>query len=126
MNLLKYKKAVISLALLLPLVVCASDSTIGTLADNVRTTLSSIVNLAVASATVVGLFMTISGVVKFKAHRDNPQQVPLSAPIVLIFIGVALMFIPSLIGSIGTTVFGDSSAQKATLDGGSDALGISG
>jgi len=33
---------------------------------------------------------------KFKAHKEQPTQVPISQPIALLFIAAALIFVPSV------------------------------
>jgi hypothetical protein len=38
----------------------------------------------------------VGAIAKFKAHKDNPTQVPLSTPIVLLFVATALIFIPAI------------------------------
>jgi hypothetical protein len=39
-------------------------------------------------------------------QKDNPTQVPVSTPIVFIFVAAALMFAPSAFRSVGGTIFG--------------------
>lgn len=84
----------------------AAEGGLSTIAENVTTNLGSIATLISAASYIVGIGFALSGMVKFKAHRDNPTQVPLSAPIVLLFVGIGLVFLPSIINSAGTTLFG--------------------
>jgi intracellular multiplication protein IcmD len=53
---------------------------------------------------------------KFKAHKDNPQQTPLSQPIVLIVIAAGLVFLPSIIQSAGASLFAGG-ATSSTVQG---------
>ena len=53
----------------------------------------------------------VGGIVKLKAHKDNPTQVPISAGIALIFVGAALLFVPTVFKSSGTTLFGSGASQ---------------
>ena len=98
----------------------SSNQTIGTLADNVRGTIANVAQLLSAASYVCGIGFALAGMMKFKAHRDNPQQVPLSAPIVLLAIAAGLIFLPSIIDTAGTTIFGSSKSSA-----GSDGSGIS-
>jgi len=44
--------------------------------------------------------------VKFKAHKDNPTQGSIGAAVALTSIAAALLFLPTLLGSSGETLFG--------------------
>lgn len=60
---------------------------------------------------IAGIAFAIAGIVKFKAHKDNPQQVALSVPIVYICVGAGLLFLPTVMSSAGTTVFGSEATS---------------
>ncbi|MGH9810113.1 MAG: type IV secretion protein IcmD, partial [Terriglobia bacterium] len=55
-----------------------------------------------------GLAFSIGAVMKFKQHKDNPTQIPIGTPIALIFVGAALLFLPSILSIAGATMFGGS------------------
>lgn len=86
---------------------------IAKVATQVEGQITAIANLLVIVAYVAGVGFALGGVIKFKAHRDNPQQVPLSAPIVLLAVGACLLFLPSILTTAGETVFG-SEGKKAS------------
>jgi hypothetical protein len=44
----------------------------------------------------VGTIESAAQIVEFKAHKDNPTQTPISKPIALLFVGAALIFLPSV------------------------------
>jgi len=46
-------------------------------------------------------------IAKFKQHKDNPTQIPIGTPIALLFIGAALLFLPTILQIAGGTIFGD-------------------
>lgn len=121
MQLLKYKKiigvALVSVFGLFAAVAFGETQTIGDLADTVTGSFGSIGKLFIAAAYIAGFALTIASIFKFKAHKDNPTQVPLGTPIALLVIGVLLVFIPSIFGPAGSSVFGDN-AQKGGFDGG--------
>ena len=58
---------------------------------------------------VGGSGLIAAAVLKFKKHKDNPQQVHVLEPVALFFIAVALLVLPSILASTGGTVFGCSS-----------------
>lgn len=92
----------------------AGDSqNLASIADNVRKNLAAVVNLIYGIAFLAGIAFFLTGLVKFKAHKDNPTQVPLSAPLVLISISACLMFLPSLMNVAGSTVFGGSQTSAS-------------
>lgn len=75
--------------------VCFAD----TLGDVSRSALVSVRGLSkVMSAIcyVAGVGFFIGGLLQYKYHRENPQQVRISAPIVLIILGVCFIAIPFL------------------------------
>jgi hypothetical protein len=57
-----------------------SKGTIGDMSINVRNSLTGIEDLVEGVASVAALCLAITALFKFKAPRDNPQQVPLVFP----------------------------------------------
>lgn len=84
----------------------AAAQDIGQLASNVTGTMQSVGTLLGAASYVAGFGLTIAAIFKFKAHKDNPTQVPLGTPIALLAIGIALIFLPSVVTTGGQTIFG--------------------
>ena len=91
-------------------------SGIGGVAANVTTNLTNIAKLITAGSYVAGMAFAVGAIAKFKQHKENPQQMPLSTPIVLLFIGIALIFIPAIFKTGGGTLFG-ASGTKSTISG---------
>jgi intracellular multiplication protein IcmD len=79
---------------------------IGSIAKTITTSFEGIAKFITAIAYVAGIAFSLGAIIKFKAHKDNPTQVPIGAPISLLFVGAALMFLPTLFGIAGQTVFG--------------------
>ena len=96
----------------------AADTGLAKIATDVEEQVKALSGLLIITAYVAGIGFVLSGVIKFKAHRDNPTQVPLSAPIVLLCVGAALLFLPAVMKSAGSTIFGDdaTSSQDGTVD----------
>lgn len=90
---------------------------VGEVAKTVTGNLSNIANLIGAAAYVAGIAFALTGLMKFKAHKDNPQQTPLSQPIVLIMIAAGLIFLPSMITAAGGTLFEGGKAGSAKGEG---------
>lgn len=87
---------------------------IGTVAGAAKSNLLNVAKLITAASYVAGMAFAIGAVVKFKAHKDNPTQVAISVPIALLFVGAALMFIPSVFKTTGATL---GFSDQATISG---------
>jgi intracellular multiplication protein IcmD len=101
-------------------------SGIGGIASNVTSNLNNIAKLITAASYTAGMGFAVGAIVKFKAHKDNPTQVTIGMPIALLFIGAALIFVPSVFGSAGQTLFGTSGtvagvSGTTTFSGGTKA-----
>ena len=92
-------------------------TTLASLADNVTKTFSSFVYLITGGAYVVGFALAMVGILKLKAHKDNPTQIPISTGLALIFVGSALVFLPTLLGVGISTIFGDAASGEVSASG---------
>lgn len=99
----------------------AQDQTIGDLADFIVTSVDNVVSLIVALCYVSGIGFASAGVLKFKQHKENPAQVTLGTCFMLLFIGVALVWLPTMIQSTGATIFGLEGEHGSA--GGGDIFG---
>lgn len=94
-----------------------SDTTtpisVDTIFDNLSKSLGGVSQFLTALAYVLGIYLTVSAVFKFKkfGHRTAFMHVEagIFGPIMQFFIGVALLYTPTFIGILNATVFGDSS-----------------
>ncbi|OGT36579.1 MAG: hypothetical protein A3F11_08265 [Gammaproteobacteria bacterium RIFCSPHIGHO2_12_FULL_37_14] len=93
-----------------------SISGIGSVASQVTTQFGPIARFITALAYIAGMAFVVGALVKFKAHKDNPTQIPIGTPIALLFIGAALIFSPTIFKVAGVTM----------LTSGAKAGGISG
>lgn len=89
---------------------------LGDVASNVTDSMTNVGKLITAASYVAGVGFALMGMLKFKAHKDNPSQTPLSQPIVLLAIAAGLVFLPSLISTTGQTVW--KGGERATSKGG--------
>jgi intracellular multiplication protein IcmD len=106
-----------SLGGLLMLAQAGGDQTLGDLAEAATGSVSQIVDLVVALCYVSGIGFASAGVLKFKQHKDNPAQVTLGTCFMLLFIGIGLVWLPTLIEATGVTIFG-TGAETGTSAGG--------
>lgn len=79
-------------------------ATIGTVAANLTGTFANIAKLITALSYIAGLGFGIGSILKFKQHKDNPQQIPVGTPIALLFVAAALLFLPSVFQIAGATL----------------------
>lgn len=86
----------------------AAVSGIGSVATTVASNLAAVARLITAASYVAGMAFAVGAIVKFKAHKDNPTQIPIGTPIALLFVGAALIFIPTVFKVSGATLFGSS------------------
>jgi intracellular multiplication protein IcmD len=88
-----------------------AQQNLGTIATTISTSFGALAQLITAISYVAGMGFGMASILKFKAHRDNPTQIPIGTPIALLFVAAALLFLPTLFGIAGSTIFG---ANKTT------------
>lgn len=93
------------------------EQTLGDLAETATSSVAQIVDLIVALCYVSGIGFASAGVLKFKQHKDNPAQVTLGTCFMLLFIGIGLVWLPTMIEATGVTIFG-TGAKTGTSTGG--------
>lgn len=106
----KHQRAMTNL-FAIALIIFTGDSlagTLGDMADQITGSFAQLTKLLTAGAYIAGMGMAVSGVVQFKAHKDNPTQVPIGKPIALVLIAAALISLPTILASTSETLFGAS------------------
>lgn len=93
-----------------------SGGGVGDVAATVTSNIANLAKLITAASYVAGMAFAVGAIVKFKAHKDNPTQIPIGTPIALLFVGAALIFAPSVFKVGGATMF----------SGGGEVAGASG
>jgi intracellular multiplication protein IcmD len=88
--------------------------TLGSVASAVTGNFAAVTNLITGAAYVGGTGMFLVSIFQFRQHKENPTQVPLSKPMMFLAIAAALVFLPSLIGVSGQTIFGVTSVGGAS------------
>jgi intracellular multiplication protein IcmD len=84
----------------------ADTQNLSSVATTITASFSDLAKLITAIAYIAGLGFAVGAIFKFKSHKDNPTQIPIGAPITLLFVGAALIFMPNVFGVAGKTVFG--------------------
>jgi intracellular multiplication protein IcmD len=97
-------------------VFAADAENLGTIATRVTESFGGIAKLISGGAFLAGVGFAMAAIFKFKAHKDNPQQIPIGTPIALMVVAGALMYLPSVYGSLGVTIFG-TAATPGGLSG---------
>jgi intracellular multiplication protein IcmD len=116
------------LIMLMTTVFCSSmahaDSVtdLGSVASTLTGSFGKLAKLITAGAYMAGIGFAMASMLKFKAHKDNPTQIPIGTPIALLFIGAALIFLPNIFGIAGYTIFGGTSGAGGV----SGTTGLSG
>ena len=83
----------------------AEVRTLGDMAEKIYQNFGQIEKLLQGLSLIAGISFSISAIFKFKQHKDNPTQIPVGAPIALLFVGAALIYLPSLIDTTGDSFF---------------------
>lgn len=80
---------------------------LGSISSTVYSNFAKLSQLITGGAYVAGLGFSLAAIMKFKGHKDNPTQVPIGTPVALIMVAAALLFLPSILGVTGETIFTD-------------------
>ncbi|MFZ0219935.1 MAG: type IV secretion protein IcmD [Candidatus Aquirickettsiella sp.] len=87
----------------------AEADNLGAVASTITGSFGQLAKLITAGAYMAGIGFCMASMLKFKAHKDNPTQIPIGTPIALLFIGAALIFLPNIFHIAGNTIFGGTS-----------------
>lgn len=121
MKWLVLKKVVCNICITLSLLalsntaLAATDLTIGGMASIITQSFANLTKLITASSYVAGIAFCMSAVMKFKQHKDNPTQIPVGTPIAMLFIASSLLFLPTVLGITGQTMFGSGATTAGPL-----------
>ena len=87
--------------------VWAGGESLGTMADTLTATFSSVGSAITGLSYVAGLAFAIAAISQFKQHKENPSQTPIGKPISHLLIAAALLFLPSIFTAVGNTIFSE-------------------
>lgn len=104
------KKISVPLAAVLFLVASPAFAvTVGDAAGNMTGQVTNIATLAKAGIFMAGLFVAGAAAMKFKAHSENAQQVPLKIPLIYSAVAALMIGLPAFVKMGVATIFGDAS-----------------
>ena len=86
-------------------IAAAAAKTVGDMASSITGSFMAVTKLITAGSYLAGLAFSISAIMKFKAHKDNPTQISVGVPISLTFIAASLLFLPTILSLAGFTMF---------------------
>ncbi len=84
-----------------------------------KAVLVPLLNVTVAIAYLAGAGFVVAAIFKFKAHKDNPTQVTVGTPIMMLFIGIGLLLFPSIVSVVTHSIGFSSGGGSLTFSGGS-------
>lgn len=105
---LLFISSLVALLCLTDLAFAAESKDFGSVAKKLTSGFGAIAQLITAGAYLAGLGFSVGAIMKFKNHKDNPSQVPIGTPIAMTFIAAALLFLPSILGVTGGSLFDDA------------------
>ncbi len=103
--------------------VAFSAGNLADIASGIKTQASALATALSVVSYLAGVGFAMAGILQFKAHKENPQQVPLSKPVVMILVAASLVFLPTVINVAGASLFGGTPSNAATGGGGSALVG---
>jgi intracellular multiplication protein IcmD len=101
----------------------ATGTDIAAVATTITSEVNAVAKLLSVTAYVAGVGFALGGILQFKAHKENPQQTPLSKPVVMIIVSACLLFLPTILNIAGATLFGSSATSSASAGGGASLSG---
>ena len=125
-----FRRFLLALICMLPIMVLADASgtnhtrTIGEMFTGLAKYVTDIRNLMTIVTVLSGFSFVVASFFKFKQVKDNPTQIPIGTPFALLGVGVALIFLPSLIKPAAESLFGDdfkNNSEKCLIPGLSDS-----
>lgn len=87
--------------------------TVGGMASQITQSFTNLTKLITAGSYLAGLGFSVGAIMKFKQHKDNPTQIPIGTPIALVFIAASLLFLPTILGITGATMFGSTGGKTS-------------
>lgn len=90
----------------------STTTDLGSVADSITGSFTSLASLVTAASYVAGTAFAAASILKFKQHKDNPTQIPIGTPIALEAVAAALLFLPTVLETTGTTSMGTTPATS--------------
>ncbi len=96
----------------------AQVANIGDVAAGLQAQAGNVADLIGAAAFILGIVLAVAGLLKFRQHSQNPNDpsARLSTAFTLVFVGAALVAIPTTLGVGVGSLFG-TGATSVSVDG---------
>ena len=108
----KYQTTLLSCICMLMISSSCMAMSIGAVAGHIILSLKHISAFMVATSYLMGLGLGIAAIFKFKQHKDNPTQVTIGTPLVMLVLSAGLVFLPGIYHPLGPPLFGSSNTDK--------------
>ena len=90
------------------------STTVGGEATDITDSLTPLKILVTGGSYLLGLEASLIAILEFKEHMAVPSQAPIGTPITLVFLSVALLFLPYILNVTGTSAFGPGASTGPT------------
>lgn len=122
---LHFKKIITILGILGALATEAfAAGNLSSMTQHITEQMNALVSLFSVIAYVSGVGFAMTGLLQLKGHKDNPQQIPLSKPVVMLIVATCLLFLPTIMGTAGMSLFGEHAISSAIAGGSRDLSGL--
>ncbi len=101
-----------------------SNQNLSTVIVGITGEVLAISKVLLVTSYVTGVVCSLIGILQFKTHKENPQQMPLSRPIVMLIVGTSLIFLPNILTLGGTSLFGVAAISAAKAGRNVDLSGL--
>jgi len=91
--------------------------TFGEIAESAGSQATTATTAAVLVAALVGIVFLIMGGMGFKKYADNPQQTPLSKPMIFLAAGALLFGLSATSETMQSSIFGDNDGASGITGG---------
>jgi heme/copper-type cytochrome/quinol oxidase subunit 2 len=89
-------RALITLTLLILSFSGFADGNAGDVASNTNTILDNVIGIITVILYIAALGVFVSATMKYRIHRQNPQQIPLSTPLTELVLAIVLAALPTV------------------------------
>ena len=86
-------------------VVTGGAMSLGQVSNQIASSFGNLTQFITAGSYIAGVGFFVGAIMSFNQHKDNPTQVTIGKPISLLAIAAALLFLPTVLGVSGQTLF---------------------
>ena len=92
-------------------------STLGGMATLINQSFGTLAKIITGLTYLFGIGFSLGAVFKFKAHKDNPTQIPVGTPFTLLFLASCMLFFPQVLQITANSTFGTTQSQGVSGEG---------